>query len=131
FFCYMQEQFNRVIFKEFDQTHKILMLELVKKAIQAITIFGGIYYRDISVLLWGYVITAVLSYILNFIVSRKVMGDVNYYEFIILLKVVGVSVMLSYTSVKIYSYCDIAGPLSFLGVPIFTIANRKSTRLNS
>lgn len=121
-FFYMQEQFNRVIFKVFDQTQKILMLELVKKAIQAITIFGGIYYRDISVLLWGYVITAVLSYILNFIVSRKVMGDVNYYEFIILLKVVGVSVMLSYTSVKIYSYCDIAGPLSFLGVPIFTIA---------
>ena len=51
-FFYLQEIFNRVIFKVFDKTEKILYLEVLKKCIQAATIIIGVIFMDIELLLY-------------------------------------------------------------------------------
>lgn len=71
-FFYMQEMFSRILFKVFDQTHKIFILELIKKAINLIFLILGIYYKSLETLLYGYFITCILSYFINYYISRTV-----------------------------------------------------------
>lgn len=71
-FFYMQEMFNRILFKVFNQTHKILVLEIIKKVINVISLVLGVYFKSIEILMYGYLITCVLSYFINYYVSRKV-----------------------------------------------------------
>ena len=71
-FFYMQEMFNRILFKVFNQTHKIFILELIKKTINLLSLIFGIYYRSLEILLYGYFITCILSYFINYYVSRTV-----------------------------------------------------------
>jgi hypothetical protein len=91
-FFFMQEMLNRIIFKVFNQTQKILFLEIVKKSIQAVSIVLGIIKLDLAFLLYGFAITSLISYFINFYYSRKVIGSAAFYEIFVLLKVVLVSV---------------------------------------
>ena len=77
-FFYLLETFNRLIFKVFDKTRAILYLELLKKGIQIITIVIGLYFKDIKLLIFGFLITNVLSFCFNFYYSRKVLGIVDW-----------------------------------------------------
>ncbi len=74
-FFYMQEQFNRVIFKVYDQTNHILFLEILKKCVQLVTIFIGIYLENLEVLIWGFVLTSIFSFLINFYFSRKIISS--------------------------------------------------------
>ena len=73
-FFFMQETFNLVIFKTFNQTRQILYLEIAKKIIQTLSIIIGIIKMDITILLYGFVITSAISYLINFYYSRKILG---------------------------------------------------------
>lgn len=92
-FFYIQEQINRVIFKVFNQTRKILYLEYLKKTIQVISIIIGIVLLDLQVLIIGFVVTNIIGYLINFYYSRKIIGEVNFYELKILLKISSLSVI--------------------------------------
>ena len=70
-FFHIHETYNHVIFKTFDQTQKILYLEIVKKIIQSISIIIGIIFLDITILLYGYLFTSIISYSLNLYYARK------------------------------------------------------------
>ena len=70
-FFNLLEMYKRVIFKVYNKTDKILKLELLKKGIQTISILLGIYYRDLTILMTGFLITAIASYIFNTIVLDK------------------------------------------------------------
>src|SRR5699024_6639050 len=71
-FFYVQEMFNRNIFKIFDQTEKILQLEVFKKAVQSCTIVYGLWTMSIENLLFGFILTNVISFIVNYYIARKV-----------------------------------------------------------
>src|SRR5690554_6487206 len=86
-FFYMQEMFNRIIFKVFDRTEKILHLEILKKAIQSISIIIGVILLNIEVLMYGLLITSIISFFINFYVSRKILGNVKWNEVILVFKV--------------------------------------------
>ncbi len=90
-FFYMQEMFNRIIFKVFDQTAKILILEIIKKAIQLITIIIGVATLSIEILMYGFVFTAIISYFINFYYSRKVLGYFDWQEIFLSIKVIFIS----------------------------------------
>lgn len=90
-FFYLQEIINRNIFKVFNQTQKILYLELIKKAIQLITILIGIYYLRIDYLIFGFMITSVVSYGINYFYSQKIIDNSHYLEILSVLKVVLIS----------------------------------------
>lgn len=93
-FFFIQEQINRVIFKVFNQTRKILYLEYVKKTIQSISIVIGVIYLSLQVLIIGFVITNIIGYLINFYYSRKVIGNVSIYELKILFKIICLSVVV-------------------------------------
>lgn len=91
-FFYLQENVNRVIFKVFDKTRTILHLEYVKKIIQIISILIGVYFLNLGILLVGFVITNILSYLLNFFYSRRVMNVSNLIELLSVTKTIAISV---------------------------------------
>ena len=71
-FFFMQEMFNRNIFKVFDKTERILYLEIIKKAIQMITIIIGVLMVDLKILMYGFVVTSFLGFLINYRESRKI-----------------------------------------------------------
>jgi len=91
-FFYMQEMFNRIIFKVYDKTEKILYLEVIKKIIQSITVVIGVVYMDIKIILYGYLITSVISFLINYFVSSKITNNYSYSELLMIFKVIGISI---------------------------------------
>jgi len=79
-FFFMQEMLNRVLFKVFDKTEKILKLELIKKAVLSFTIIVGIYTLSIEYLMYGFLVTSIVSYFINYYVSRTVYNNFSWLE---------------------------------------------------
>lgn len=107
-FFYMQEMFNRILFKVFNETKKIFHLEIVKKSINLIFIISGIYFKNIFVLMYGFFITSVISYFINYYYSRKIYTtNFSYKELIYSLKVAFVMILLiSLSSIFNFIYVD-------------------------
>lgn len=102
-FFHVHEIFNHVIFKTFDQTQKILYLEIVKKIILTVSIIIGVILLDISILLYGYLFTSILSYFLNSFYSCKVTNESFFADFIRILKTI-VSVSLTIGLIQFISH---------------------------
>lgn len=117
-FFYMQEMFNRVLFKVFNQTHKILYLEFIKKAIQAVSIVIGVVKLDLTILLYGFVGTSIISYMINSYFSRKIMRTTSRYEAYVVLKVIGISIFISGVMVFISEYIKVDGISSLYLLPL-------------
>lgn len=86
-FFYIQEMFNRILFKIFDDTKYILNLELVKKIIQSLSILIGLMYNSIEVLMFGFLITSILSYLINFYFTKQKYSFLSNIELFTVLKV--------------------------------------------
>ena len=120
-FFYMQEMFNRIIFKVFDQTAKILYLEIIKKTIQLITIIVGVITLSIEILIYGFVLTALISYFINFYYSRKVLGHFDWQEILITLKVAFISIFSIVIGLLILNNFDVKGYNTFWVIPVLVI----------
>lgn len=96
-FFYLQEIFNRIIFKVFDRTEKILQLEIIKKVVQTSTIIYGVWVMSIEVLLYGFLITSILSFFINYYFARKVQCYFSWKDFntIIVVMISAIIVVLS------------------------------------
>jgi teichuronic acid exporter len=70
-FFYILEMFNRILFKIYNDTRYILRLEVVKKGIQLTTIFIGLYANSLNALMYGFVASSVISYLINFFFVQK------------------------------------------------------------
>ncbi|WP_144043767.1 oligosaccharide flippase family protein, partial [Sphingobacterium cellulitidis] len=79
-FFYIQESFNRMIFKIFNHTRKLLNLELLKKGIQLLTIILGVLLKNIEILIYGFLLVSIVGYVLNYIVSRKIISSSGFRE---------------------------------------------------
>lgn len=86
-FFYMQEMFNRILFKVYNDTSHILYLEIMKKGIQLISIFIGLYANNIKVLIYGFIISSVLSYLINYYFVQKKYSFLGNKVFFIVIKV--------------------------------------------
>lgn len=108
-FFYMQEMFNRVLFKVFDKTEKILFLEIIKVIIRAVSIVYGVIKMDISILLYGFLVTSIISYFLNYFYSRKVYHSFSWTEIIVTLKVafIGLVCIVSYENLSAFFEFDL------------------------
>lgn len=120
-FFYMQEMFNRIIFKVFDQTDKILYLEIFKKILQTLTILAGILMCDLKILLFGFLFTSVISYFINYYYSRSISGYYSYKEFFITIKVVFSGAIISILTVYLCKYLIINSYSRFYFFPVIII----------
>lgn len=95
-FFYMHEMFNRILFKVFDKTDKILYLEIFSKVVGLFSILIGVYYNSIEVLMYGLVVTSIISYLSNYYISRKIYKTDNpFLEMNYTLKVLIVTVSIA------------------------------------
>lgn len=113
-FFYIQENINRVIFKVFNQTRKILHLEIFKKLIQSVSIVLGILYLDFHFLLYGYVLTHIIGYMVNYYYSRKIIGSIKMFELYTVIKISIVSILSVLIAIIMASILKLEGV--FLGV---------------
>ncbi len=136
-FFYMQENVNRLIFKVFNKTRQILHMEYVKKIIQSITIIIGIYFKSLEILIYGFIITNLIGYIINYYFSRKIINSFNFHELITVFKVVLISaliILLIFTSsiflkleeVNIFYTLPFIVVLYLLGIQCFNILDLKN-----
>lgn len=116
-FFYLQEIFNRILFKIFDRTELILKLEIVKKVILTITIVYGVYTLSIANLLYGFIVASIISFLLNYHYARKIHKLSYWGELIIISKVIIVSVITILINSYTQSYINITGWLSLLLIP--------------
>ena len=86
-FFFMQENLTRVIFKIFNKTRKLLLLEITKKVVQIISIFVGIYYKDIEILLIGIIVSNAFGYFINYFIANKILNHPAYKELNYILKI--------------------------------------------
>jgi teichuronic acid exporter len=116
-FFSLHENINKVIFKVFNQTRKILYLEFVKKIIQAFSIFIGIYYLDLYTLLIGFIITNIISYFVNYYYSSKIIGGIDFHELFTQLKVIMVVVLCVAITLLSFSGLGLLGIHKFVFLP--------------
>lgn len=122
-FFYFQELLVNMIFKVFNQTRRILYLELFKKLIQTISIILGVYTKDINILLFGFVVSSIISYLINYLYSKNILYESNVRSGIgSILKVVLVSIF----TVTICKYCINKFGLNYINglflIPLFLFA---------
>lgn len=117
-FFYLQEMLNRLIFKIFDKTEKILQLEIIKKIIQSITIVYGIWHMDILYLLYGFVLTSILSFFINYYYARKIQDYFSYNDLKYILLNIILSVFLVFIFNSIKTFFDLNQFVLILLIPI-------------
>ena len=120
-FFQIQEYVNRVIFKVFDRTKEILFLEIFKKFIQFVGIIIGIYFRDVFILLIGFVITNIIGYFLNFYYSRQILGKLDFHEILLILKILAISIISVLTVVSLNNCLHFENIFVLFSIPIFLI----------
>lgn len=122
-FFTMQELFNRILFKVFNRTEKIFILEIIKKALILASMVLGVYLRSIEVLMYGYVITSVVSYFINYYVSRTIyISKSSIFGLVYTMKVVcaiAITILLNFTINKIFIVNDFH---NLFYLPIFIIS---------
>ena len=128
-YFYMQEMFNRVVFKVFDKTEKILYLEIIKKIIQVVSIIIGIITNSITILLYGFLITSILSFFINYYESRKVQKNFSWHELILVVKVAGISVCTSLLGEVLIRTFSLENYQSFYLIPLLLLTFVLSIRI--
>lgn len=108
-FFFIQENVNRVIFKIFNKTKNLLVLELFKKFFQIISIFVGIYYKDIYILLSGIIISNAIGYLVNYYFASRILNDPEYKELNHILKVSSVILGILFIAQGLKDYYMIEG----------------------
>ena len=93
-FFSLQEILISLIFKVFDRTDMILKLEILKKILLSITIFYGILVSNVNYLFYGFVLTAIFSFLINYYYAKKVQMSFFWDEIIIVMKVVLISILI-------------------------------------
>jgi len=141
-FFYMQEMFNRILFKVYNKTQRIFVLEILKKSINMITLLVGVYYMSIDLLMYGFLLTNIVSYFINYYESRKIYKSDNpllemIYAFYVIATAVVVMVLYNVVG-NLIEFSSILYNLYFLPLVIISyvvllsilnVANLKDLRL--
>lgn len=120
-FFYLQEMFNRILFKIFDRTDLILKLEIAKKALLAITMIYGVITLSVSNLLYGFVSVSVISFFINYYYARKVYNESYWNEMAIVLKVALIAAITVSFNLYIASAYALEGIYSLVLFPMIIL----------
>lgn len=117
-FFYIQENINRIIFKVYNRTRYILVLDIFKKIIQALSILIGVLAKNIEILIYGFVITSLIGYAINFYISRKVLNNFNTYEIKIIIKIIVAVIIIILGKKFVFSKLDVSYFHETLTIPL-------------
>ncbi|MCS4166234.1 lipopolysaccharide biosynthesis protein [Sphingobacterium sp. BIGb0116] len=119
---YTQELINKMIFKVFNKTGKLLKLEIVKKIVQVLTLVLGVYLKRIDYLLYGYIFTNAFSYFLNYYYTSRIIniGNKELY-FLGKICLILFSIFIIYYNVTIYLYNNDRSYIQLFGVILVSL----------
>ena len=112
---------NELIFKVFNQTKRILQVMIIRNAIQAITILLGVYFLNLDVLIYGFILAIFTSFMLYFYFSREVLQISTHSEIIKIAKIVGLSVCLVISFTFITNMMQIFGMIKLILAPLIIL----------
>lgn len=121
-FFYLQEMFNRIIFKIFDETNKLLKLEIFKKIIQIFTIGYGVWTMSVENLLYGFIVISIISFAINYYYARRVQKYFKWADFFIVLKVIVVSIAIVFIFEKFLDFGDKSLLIQFSTFPVVILS---------
>jgi hypothetical protein len=132
---------NRIIFKVFNQTKQILYLELLKKAIQTISIIIGLINFNVDFLIIGFILSSFISYWINYYFSMRILGGINFNDFFQIIKIIVLSFLLTivFNTLFVFFKINIWSSLFFLpflvvtyfvGLKLMNILNLKKEYYN-
>ncbi|MBW7470449.1 lipopolysaccharide biosynthesis protein [Marinobacter sp. F4218] len=128
-FFYLQEMFNRIVFKVFDKTENILKLEIFKKILQTFTIVYGIWTMSIENLLYGFVATSVISFFINYHFARKVQNHYSWGDFFVVVKVMATAIGITFSCDIMANYFHLKGFYTLAVLPVFLLLYFSCLRL--
>lgn len=111
------ESLNRIIFKVYNKTFNILKLEVLKKTIQTFSIVYGLLELDIEKLMYGFVITSMISFIINYYYAKNVQGGWNKTEFFLIVKIMLIAVLAYYLTFLLSCLFNLEGVYKLLLLP--------------
>ncbi|MGX1113385.1 teichuronic acid exporter [Pseudoalteromonas sp. MBR-15] len=117
-FFFLQEIYNRIIFKVFNRTEIILKLEVFKKVLQSIGIFYGVYTLSIDNLLYAFLFTSVISFFINYYFARKVQMYFSFSEFLFIIKIVILSMIVYVATYYLSDFFFLEGVKLLLLFPV-------------
>jgi O-antigen/teichoic acid export membrane protein len=120
-FFYYQELINRLIFKIYDKTKRILYLEIFKFFLHLLIIIYGVTNSRIDYLVIGFTINCMISYFLSYYYSRKVLFSFSFYDTFLLIKIVFISVFTCFSTVSFLAFLKLDCFFEFLFVPVILI----------
>jgi O-antigen/teichoic acid export membrane protein len=108
FLFYIQDVFNKVVFKVYNQTRLMLKLDFIKKIIQLIGVVIAIYVQDINILLVNYILTLCIGYLITSYYSKGILESKNYVEqknfFYVAIIITVLLIFSEYVSVIVNNY---------------------------
>lgn len=120
-FFSLQETLNSLVFKVFDRTDLLLKLEIFKKFLLSITIIYGVWALNINYLLYGYVLTSIIGFLMNYWYLKKIYAIDYWAELTIIFKIIVISVV-TITITDFFCYIiQIEGYMRFALLPLIII----------
>ncbi len=113
------DMINRNVFKISNQTNKIFYLEIFNKIIQIISISIGVYFLDLNYLLYGFIATSVISYLVNLYYSMSIIGNLHSSLFLDISKITFSSGLSVFVFIELYEYINLDLYTRILLIPIF------------
>lgn len=111
-FFLMQENYNRILFKVYNKTERILKIEIIRGILQIIGLSIGVYYKDIIMLMFFSVVVSIISYIYTTYLSYRLVGQLAWTQFLSTCKIVSIMVVSIVVSLIIVHLLKIA-PTSY------------------
>ncbi|WP_300565269.1 lipopolysaccharide biosynthesis protein [Flavobacterium sp.] len=117
-FFYSLSIINDLVFKVFDKTKRIIKIMFIKSIFQAVTIGVGIWTLNLDILIYGFIITVIMTFVLNFYFSRRILDDFKVSEIINLLKIITICVLIVLLFSGIVNVLNITGLITLVFIPI-------------
>ena len=119
-FFYLQEMFNRVLFKIFNKTHIILKLEILKKTILSASIITSVYYHDLKMMMYTFLLSSVISYFINYVSCRITFKHLNTGNIKDVMSVLSISIFTA-SLFKFYILSNASNTINLISIPFLLI----------
>jgi len=95
----------------FENDNQEELLYTLKKGIQLLTIILGVLLKNIEILIYGFLLVSIVGYVLNYIVSRKIISSSGFREIKTIIMIILIFVFI----VALYWFAQSKFNLSLLG----------------
>ena len=109
---------NELIFKVFNNTKRILHIMIFRNSFQLITIIIGIWMLNLDVLIYGFVLATIVSFVSYFYFSRKLLSSFQRREILNLFKIITISVVIVVVFLSLINLLHLKGIIAFIFAPI-------------